>query len=120
MTIVIAYLPNKHKEKLMKVLEDVDSTKHFGFALMFVEICDADPKLANSILGSPEEGLQACDNLIISAQEALITQTDNKIYTLKKNVHARVFGLPTCPEVHRTDLPKPTDFGSFLQLSGTI
>ncbi|XP_060802180.1 DNA helicase MCM9 isoform X2 [Amyelois transitella] len=39
---------------------------------------------------------------------------------LKRNVHARFFGLPVCPELHRTLFPKNIDLGCFLKVTGTV
>lgn len=39
---------------------------------------------------------------------------------LKRNVQARFFGLPVCPELHRTIFPKNVDLGCFLKVTGNI
>ncbi|ESO09059.1 hypothetical protein HELRODRAFT_74084 [Helobdella robusta] len=38
----------------------------------------------------------------------------------KKNIHCRVTGLPVCPELVRTRLPKCSDVGNFLCITGTV
>ena len=36
----------------------------------------------------------------------------------KKHIHARVTGLPVCPELTRDTVPKSSDVGCFLSISG--
>lgn len=40
--------------------------------------------------------------------------------TVKENVHCRISGLPQCPEVHRSTIPRLKDHGQFLCIQGTI
>ena len=41
-----------------------------------------------------------------------------EIQVFKPNVHARVTGLPVCPELTRDNLPKTDDVNHFLSISG--
>lgn len=41
------------------------------------------------------------------------------IQELKPHVHARITGLPVCPELVRDTLPRTSDIGSFLSITGT-
>jgi len=36
----------------------------------------------------------------------------------KRHIHTRVTGLPVCPELTRDTLPKSSDVGCFLSISG--
>ncbi|NWX17417.1 MCM9 helicase, partial [Aegotheles bennettii] len=40
--------------------------------------------------------------------------------SLKQNLHARVSGLPVCPELTREHIPKTRDVGHFLSVTGTV
>ena len=37
---------------------------------------------------------------------------------LKENLHARVTGLPVCPELTREVLPRTSDIGAYLSVTG--
>lgn len=71
------------------------------------------------------ESLPACDKDLIKAQQTILEREEYKIaitkldyYFLKRNIHARFFGLPVCPELHRTVFPKSADVGCFLKVTG--
>lgn len=77
------------------------------------------------MLCNPIESLPTCSRDIVKAQQNLLEQDDYKYQveklsykSLKKNVHARFFGLPVCPELHRTVFPKNVDLGCFLKVTG--
>ena len=42
------------------------------------------------------------------------------VQTVKSKTHVRLGNLPICPELTRTKLPRASDVGHFLSLSGTI
>ena len=39
---------------------------------------------------------------------------------MKKNIHARLTGLPTCPELYRHTVPRTSDSGRLLCVIGTV
>ncbi|XP_047415666.1 DNA helicase MCM9 isoform X2 [Sciurus carolinensis] len=39
---------------------------------------------------------------------------------MKQNLHARISGLPVCPELVREHIPKTKDVGHFLSVTGTV
>ncbi|MEE6523218.1 hypothetical protein FKM82_022001 [Ascaphus truei] len=39
---------------------------------------------------------------------------------MKQNVHAKVEGLPVCPELTREHIPRTRDVGHFLSVTGTV
>lgn len=83
------------------------------------------PDVGDKVLCEPVQTLPICDKEIIKAQQNILESNDYKIALssleycyLKKNVHARFFGLPVCPELHRTVFPKNVDLGCFLKVTG--
>lgn len=81
--------------------------------------------MGDKVLCNPLTILPACNRDIIKAQQNILEKDEYKsivskldYYYLKKNVHARFFGLPVCPELHRTVFPKNVDLGCFLKVTG--
>ena len=50
--------------------------------------------------------------LLYNMQQLLFSQVR------KRHIHTRVTGLPVCPELTRDTLPKSSDVGCFLSISG--
>lgn len=78
-----------------------------------------DTNLGNKILKNPEEALDELDEWILNVQENLIGEIKEKTM-LKSNIHARVYGLPVCPELHRDIFPRNEDLDLFLQVTGAL
>lgn len=92
-----------------------------------MKLFETHPDVGDNVLCKPIETLPACDKALIKAQQKIIEEDiyKNKLEkiphkSLKKNVHARFFGLPVCPELHRTVFPKNIDLGCFLKITGII
>ncbi|XP_049871146.1 DNA helicase MCM9 [Pectinophora gossypiella] len=93
----------------------------------FLKLFETYPDIGDKVLCSPIQSLPACNRDIIKAQQNILEQDEHKsllakleYHFLKRNVHARFFGLPVCPELHRTIFPKNVDLGCFLKVTGTV
>lgn len=82
----------------------------------FLELFTADANLGNSLLSRPEVVLGEFDYSLLLVQQQLLEENDGLI--VKQNIHTRVYGVPVCPELHKSLLPGNEDLGSFLQVSG--
>lgn len=60
--------------------------------------------------------MEELDNSLLLVQEQLIEEHNQLM--VKQNIHARVYGVPMCPELHKSLLPDNIDLGSFLQVPG--
>lgn len=90
-----------------------------------MKLFESHPDIGGKVLCNPIEFLPICHEDIIKAQQYILEQDEYKsvveklgYYSLKKNVHARIFGLPVCPELHRMVFPKNVDLGCFLKVTG--
>ncbi|KAJ8298755.1 hypothetical protein KUTeg_022815, partial [Tegillarca granosa] len=73
------------------------------------------------LLSTPNKVLPLFDIALAEAQSELMTDhPDKDSMCLKKNIHARIMSLPVCPELIRTTLPKTSDVGNFLAITGTV
>lgn len=87
---------------------------HFSF----LELFTTDVNLGNNLLRNPETILAELDSSLLSLQQQLSEENEELI--IKKYIHARVYAVPVCPELHKSLLPGNEDLGSFLQVSGKI
>lgn len=90
------------------------------FFFSFVKLFENLPNFGNKILTNPLDTLKICDDGIKQVQNKIISENleNNSQLTIKNNVHTRIFGLPACPELHRTIFPKNCDLGKFLKICG--
>lgn len=91
----------------------------------FLKLFESYPDIGDKVLCSPIESLPACNRDLIKAQQTILERDEYKADIakleycfLKRNIHARFFGLPVCPELHRTVFPKNVDLGCFLKVTG--
>lgn len=85
-----------------------------------MDLFEADANLGSRILKEPEKTVDEFEKCIITAQNIIINSNKTNKYYLKKNVHCRVYGLPICPDLHKTSLPCNEDCGTYLQLSVAV
>ncbi|KAK9871202.1 hypothetical protein WA026_011483 [Henosepilachna vigintioctopunctata] len=116
------YLITQHRSELYNILENEDDQIHFSININFIVLFDNDPNIGNRVLTEADSTLEELDNAAIIAQKSLIVDfnANGKYASIKQNVHCRVYGLPVCPELHRTIFPKNCDATKFLQVSGTV
>lgn len=93
----------------------------------FLKLFETYPDVGDKVLCDPVVSLPACDKDLIKAQQQILEGDEYKSTLsklencfIKRNVHARFFGLPVCPELHRTIFPKNVDLGCFLKVTGTF
>lgn len=92
-----------------------------------MKLFETHPDVGDKVLCNPIESLPICHKDIVKAQKIILenneykeTLTKRNNFYLKNNVFARFFGLPVCPELHRTVFPKNIDLGCFLKVTGII
>lgn len=125
--MILDYLLNFHLQDCLNLLSETDNLGYYSIRIDFLKLFESYPDVGDKVLCSPVESLPACDKDIAKAQQQILEGDKYKINLgklkycfLKHNVHARFFGLPVCPELHRTILPKNVDLGCFLKVTGTV
>lgn len=83
-----------------------------------MELFTADADLGNSLLNRPDIVLTEFDSSLLLVQQQLL-QENSELF-VKQNIHTRVYGVPMCPELHKSLLPGNEDLDSFLQVSGNL
>ncbi|XP_072950044.1 uncharacterized protein Prp18 [Epargyreus clarus] len=126
-SMILDYIIKFHIEDCLNILSETDNLGYYSIKIDFLKLFETYPDIGDKVLCSPIETLPACDRDIIKAQQNILEGTEYKslisklsYYYLKRNVYARFFGLPVCPELHRTIFPKNVDLGCFLKVTGTV
>ncbi|XP_066994088.2 uncharacterized protein [Anabrus simplex] len=117
------YAVSSCEDQLLEIMRAAEEMDHYPVKISFGTLFDTRIELGNSILSNPKHYLPVFDKALIDAQAYLLekeSEESKKDLTIKTKVHARITGLPLCPELHRTIFPKNDDVGSFLRVSGTV
>lgn len=86
-------------------------------------LLEAYPKLCEAILANSSKYFPVFDTALVDASKRLYMSLEDEVQVnlvLKKNIHFRVVGVPHCPEVHRSTMPRLKDYGKFLCINGTV
>ncbi|XP_059058589.1 DNA helicase MCM9-like [Achroia grisella] len=125
--MIFDYLNKFHFDDCVNILSEKDTLGYYSIKIDFLKLFETYPDVGDKVLCSPIESLSACRQDIIKAQQNVLDGEECKTIiaklnhsSLKRNVHARFFGLPVCPELHRTFFPKSVDLGCFLKVTGTV
>ncbi|XP_022123387.2 DNA helicase MCM9 [Pieris rapae] len=125
--MILEYLKTTHINDCVDILSKEDELAYYSIKVDFIKLFESYPDVGDKVLCNPVESLPACNRDVILAQRHILDMPEYKVLVnkldhccLKKNVHARFFGLPVCPELHRTVFPKNVDLGCFLKVNGTV
>ncbi|KAL1497582.1 hypothetical protein ABEB36_008517 [Hypothenemus hampei] len=112
------YLVSYHKIDIIAILEHEDTQKHYSVYLNFLDLFESDVSLGNSILTDPETSFITWNKAIHTVQINFLE--DSKKYTIKSNIHCRIYNLPSWPHICRTIFPGNEDVNKFLQITGVV
>ncbi|KAJ0177859.1 hypothetical protein K1T71_006732 [Dendrolimus kikuchii] len=125
--MILEYVLRFHLPDCLNILAEKDTLGYYSIKIDFLKLFETYPDVGDKVLCEPVQSLPICDKEIVKAQQNILETEEYKLavssleyYYLKKNVHARFFGLPVCPELHRTVFPKNVDLGCFLKVTGTV
>nr|XP_034828830.1 DNA helicase MCM9 [Maniola hyperantus] len=125
-TMILEYVTKFHLQDCLNILSEQDVLGYYSIKIDFLKLFETYPDVGDKVLCSPVSTLKSCNEEIIKAQQNILEKDEYKSMIdklsfkyLKRNVHARFFGLPVCPELHRTVFPKNIDLGCFLKVTGT-
>ncbi|XP_049790977.1 DNA helicase MCM9-like isoform X3 [Schistocerca nitens] len=117
------YAISKHKDELMAILQTSDDLQHHSVIVQFSQLFERSADLGNGIISAPSRFLPLCDQSLAEAQKTLYEAQSEEMkcdLSIKTKTHARITGLPVCPELHRIAFPRNDDIGNFLRVSGTV
>jgi len=115
------------QDDLEQVMQGGDLTRHYAVNINMLEFMEANVTLGSLLLQHPRRLIPLLD-IAIQQTQARIRQAhplsslgDGDLpLTVKPNSHGRIFSLPLCAELTRSQIPKNEDAHRFLSVSGTV
>ncbi|XP_019635611.1 PREDICTED: DNA helicase MCM9-like isoform X1 [Branchiostoma belcheri] len=116
------FVLHQHQNDLVDVLLEEDDNAHYAVVVNAMTLFDTtDMTVSDALLHHPREVLPQFDAALVRAARTVYHDHARKDdMVLKPHLHARISGLPVCPELYRTTLPQTTDIGSLLSVQGTV
>ncbi|XP_060094620.1 DNA helicase MCM9 [Heteronotia binoei] len=116
-----SYTLEHHKNDLLQILREKDDDAHYPVIINALTLFEANMEIGEYFNAFPNEVLPIFDNALrrtaLSVFQSISQAHD---VSIKQNLHARISGLPVCPELTRENIPKTKDVGHFLSVTGTI
>ncbi|XP_074436960.1 DNA helicase MCM9 isoform X1 [Larus michahellis] len=119
-----SYLLEHHRDDILGILREADEEAHYPIVVDALTLFEANMEIGEYFNAFPSEVLPIFDSALrraaLAALQAATTTADPPQLSVKQNLHARVSGLPVCPELTREHIPKARDVGHFLSVTGTV
>ncbi|XP_032540367.1 DNA helicase MCM9 isoform X1 [Chiroxiphia lanceolata] len=116
-----SYVLEHHKDDILGILREADDQAHYPVVVDALTLFETNMEIGEYFNAFPSEVLPIFDSALRRAALAALQDTaDPAQLSLKQNLHARISGLPVCPELTREHIPKTKDVGHFLSVTGTV
>ncbi|NWV95575.1 MCM9 helicase, partial [Machaerirhynchus nigripectus] len=116
-----SYVLEHHRDEILGILREADDQAHYPVVVDALTLFETNMEIGEYFNAFPSEVLPIFDSALRrAALAALQDSADPAQLSLKQNLHARVSGLPVCPELTREHIPKSKDVGHFLSVTGTV
>ncbi|XP_030628078.1 DNA helicase MCM9 [Chanos chanos] len=116
-----AYVSEHHRSDILQILQDPGEECHYSVVINAMSLFEANMEVGEYFNAFPSEVLAVFDTALQGAALAICDTTSvHGNYRMKPNLHARISGLPVCPELTRDHIPKARDVGHFLSVTGTV
>ena len=114
-----AYLEERHKGDIKNILLVDDPSGQFSVVVNALELFDSNIEISQKLLAAPNKMLPLFDVALAQAAVTVMQQHSTQIsFSLKSNLHVRLSNLPICPELKRDTIPKSSDIGRFIAVTG--
>ncbi|XP_063846582.1 DNA helicase MCM9-like [Scylla paramamosain] len=118
-----SYFLKHHRQDLTEILEEQqDVEQHYPVFVNFLTMFEEHTEVAESLLTAPAKLLPVLDLALFRAATKLLGELKESCdkLSMKTNLHARITGLPSCPELYRDRMPRTADVGRLLCVVGTV
>ncbi|XP_015356222.1 DNA helicase MCM9 [Marmota marmota marmota] len=116
-----SYASEYHKNDILLILKERDEDAHYPVVVNAMNLFETNMEIGEYFNAFPNEVLTVFDNALRrSALTILQSLSQPEGASMKQNLHARISGLPVCPELVREHIPKTKDVGHFLSVTGTV
>ncbi|CAH2251968.1 DNA helicase MCM9 isoform X1 [Pelobates cultripes] len=116
-----SYVQEHHQKQLEQILAENDEDAHYSLIVNAMTLFEANMEIGEYFNAFPNEVLLVFDNALRRAAMSFLQSSSQQgKFTIKQNLHARITGLPVCPELTREHIPRTKDVGHFLSVTGTV
>lgn len=116
-----AFLEEHHKEDILNVLMADDPSSQYCVVVNVLELFDSNIEVSQKLLADPNKMLPLFDGALAQAAVSIMQESTTQIsMSFKAHLHVRLSNLPICPELRRDKIPKTSDIGRFLAISGEL
>ncbi|XP_011357082.1 DNA helicase MCM9 isoform X3 [Pteropus vampyrus] len=116
-----SYVSEYHKNDILLILKERDEDAHYPIVINAMTLFETNMEIGEYFNLFPNEVLTIFDSALRrSALTILDSFSQPEGVSMKQNLHARISGLPVCPELVREHIPKTKDVGHFLSVTGTV
>ncbi|XP_062428598.1 DNA helicase MCM9 [Rhea pennata] len=116
-----SYVLEHHKDDILHILKEGDDEAHYPVVVDALTLFETNMEVGEYFNAFPGEVLPVFDGALRrAAVTALQAAPEAPRLSVKPNLHARISGLPVCPELTREHIPKTRDVGHFLSVTGTV
>ncbi|XP_055288756.1 DNA helicase MCM9 isoform X3 [Moschus berezovskii] len=116
-----SYVSEYHENDILLILKERDEDAHYPVVVNAMTLFETNMEIGEYFNAFPNEVLTIFDNALRrSALTILQSLSQPEGLSMKQNLHARISGLPVCPELVREHIPKTKDVGHFLSVTGTV
>ncbi|XP_009904362.2 DNA helicase MCM9 isoform X1 [Dryobates pubescens] len=116
-----SYVLEHHRDDILGILREADDEAHYPVVVDAMTLFEANMEIGEYFNAFPSEVLPIFDSALRrAALAALQAAPAAPQLRVKHNLHARVSGLPVCPELTREHIPRTRDVGHFLSVTGTV
>ncbi|KAJ6655227.1 hypothetical protein lerEdw1_005571 [Lerista edwardsae] len=116
-----SYALEHHKHDILQILREKDEDAHYPVIVDALTLFETNMEIGEYFNAFPNEVLPIFDNALRRmAVTVFQSATQAHDLTIKQHLHARITGLPVCPELTRERIPKTRDVGHFLSVTGTV
>ncbi|KAM9060094.1 DNA helicase MCM9 isoform 2-T2 [Megaptera novaeangliae] len=116
-----SYVSEYHKNDILLILKERDEDAHYPVVVNAMTLFETNMEIGEYFNAFPNEVLTIFDSALRrSALTILQSLSQPEGVSMKQNLHARISGLPVCPELVREHIPRTKDVGHFLSVTGTV
>ncbi|XP_063773296.1 DNA helicase MCM9 [Pseudophryne corroboree] len=115
-----SYTLEHHQKEIFQILMESDEDAHYSVVVNAMTLFETNMEIGDYFNAFPNEVLPVFDNALRRAAMSIMQSTPENEKVMKQNLHARITGLPVCPELTREHIPRTRDVGHFLSVTGTV
>ncbi|XP_037304497.2 DNA helicase MCM9 [Pungitius pungitius] len=114
------YLTDHHHGDIVQLLADTSEEAHRCVLVNAMTLFEANMEVGDYFNTNPHDVLALFDKVLNRTALELSSYGGQRTEKMGPTLHARITGLPVCPELTRDTIPRSRDVGHFLSVTGTV